>query len=75
AITAQEIVAELGSHGLHVDWVADGREGLVRAASGDYDVITLDRMLPGLDGLAIVTTLRRIGVATPVLMLSALSDV
>ncbi|KAG1396287.1 hypothetical protein G6F59_013834 [Rhizopus arrhizus] len=75
AITAQEIVAELGSHGLHVDWVAEGREGLVRAASGDYDVITLDRMLPGLDGLAIVTTLRRIGVATPVLMLSALSDV
>ncbi len=75
AITAQEIVAELGSHGLHVDWVADGREGLVRAVSGDYDVITLDRMLPGLDGLAIVTTLRRIGVATPVLMLSALSDV
>lgn len=75
AITAQEIVAELGSHGLYVDWVADGREGLVRAASGDYDVITLDRMLPGLDGLAIVTTLRRIGVATPVLMLSALSDV
>lgn len=75
AITAQEIVAELGSHGLHADWVADGREGLVRAASGDYDVITLDRMLPGLDGLAIVTTLRRIGVATPVLMLSALSDV
>ncbi|CCP12742.1 Response regulator mprA [Stenotrophomonas maltophilia SKK35] len=75
AITAQEIVAELGSHGLQVDWVADGREGLVRAASGDYDVITLDRMLPGLDGLAIVTTLRRIGIATPVLMLSALSDV
>ncbi|MGE6332683.1 response regulator transcription factor [Stenotrophomonas sp. NPDC077659] len=75
AITAQEIVAELGNHGLQVDWVADGREGLVHAASGDYDAITLDRMLPGLDGLAIVTTLRRIGVQTPVLMLSALSDV
>lgn len=75
AITAQEIVAELGNHGLQVDWVVDGREGLVRAASGDYDAITLDRMLPGLDGLAIVTTLRRIGVQTPVLMLSALSDV
>ncbi|HAI46737.1 MAG TPA: DNA-binding response regulator [Stenotrophomonas sp.] len=71
AITAQEIVAELGNHGLQVDWVADGREGLVRAASGDYDAITLDRMLPGLDGLAIVTTLRRIGVQTPVLMLTA----
>ncbi|MQT72104.1 response regulator, partial [Pseudomonas sp. FSL R10-0071] len=40
-----------------------------------YDLITLDRMLPGLDGLAIVTTLRTIGVSTPILMISALSDV
>ncbi|HEX4480146.1 MAG TPA: response regulator transcription factor, partial [Rudaea sp.] len=40
-----------------------------------YDAITLDRMLPGLDGLALVTELRRAGVETPVLMISALSDV
>ena len=53
----------------------NGREGLVRAVSGDYDLITLDRMLPELDGLAIVTTLRTIGVSTPILMISALSDV
>ncbi|MFF7708918.1 winged helix-turn-helix domain-containing protein [Pseudomonas sp. NPDC007930] len=75
AVTAKEIVAELTNHGLEVDWVDNGREGLVKAVSGDYDVITLDRMLPELDGLAIVTTLRTIGVSTPVLMISALSDV
>ncbi|AMB85048.1 two-component system response regulator [Pseudomonas agarici] len=75
AVTAKEIMAELSSHGLEVDWVDNGREGLARALSGDYDLITLDRMLPGLDGLAIVTSLRTIGVATPILMISALSDV
>ena len=58
AVTAREIVAELSSHGLDVDWVDNGREGLARAVSGNYDLITLDRMLPELDGLAIVTTLR-----------------
>lgn len=73
--TAQEIAAELTSHGFEVDTVADGREGLVKAVSGDYDLITLDRMLPGLDGLAIVTVMRSTGVETPVLMISALSDV
>ena len=59
AVTAREIVAELSSHGLDVDWVDNGREGLERAVSGNYDLITLDRMLPELDGLAIVTTLLR----------------
>ncbi|RMM55409.1 hypothetical protein ALQ77_00087 [Pseudomonas corrugata] len=75
AVTAREIVAELTRNGLNVDWVDNGREGLERAVSGDYDLITLDRMLPELDGLVIVTTLRTMGVATPILMISALSDV
>ncbi|WP_347905733.1 response regulator transcription factor [Pseudomonas purpurea] len=75
AVTAREIVTELTRNGLDVDWIANGREGLARAASGDYDLITLDRMLPELDGLAIVTTLRTLGVHTPILMISALSDV
>jgi len=75
AVTAREIVAELTRNGLDVDWVDNGREGLERAVSGDYDLITLDRMLPELDGLVIVTTLRTMGVATPILMISALSDV
>jgi two-component system OmpR family response regulator len=74
-VTAREIAAELRSRGNEVDWVGDGAAGLRRASSGAYDAITLDRMLPGLDGLAVVTALREAGVGTPVLMISALSDV
>jgi two-component system OmpR family response regulator len=75
AITAREIVAELRHRGNEVDWIDNGRDGLQRAVDGAYDAITLDRMLPGLDGLALVTALREAGVQTPVLMISALSDV
>src|ERR1700744_1025480 len=74
-ITANEIVGELKSRGFTVDWVANGRDGMARAISEDYDVITLHRMLPGVDGLTILTTMRSIGIQTPVLMLSALGDV
>lgn len=73
--TAQEIVDELSNHGFQVDWASDGRTGLDRALSGDYDLITLDRMLPFVDGLAIVTAIRAKNIDTPVLMISALSDV
>jgi len=75
AVTAREIVSELSAGGNEVEHVADGREGLHRAIGGGYDAITLDRMLPGLDGLTLVTELRRAGIDTPVLMISALSDV
>ena len=74
-IAARSIVDELGRRGFAVHWIDNGKEGVARALSDDYDVITLDRMLPGMDGLTIVTTMRGIGVATPVLMLSALGDV
>ncbi|WP_049622190.1 response regulator transcription factor [Frateuria defendens] len=74
-VTAREIVTELGAHAIRADWVADGRAGLERAAGGGYDLITLDRMLPGLDGIGVVAALRRMQVDTPVLMISALSDV
>lgn len=74
-VTAEEIATELRSHGFAVDLAADGREGLALAQRGHYDAITLDRMLPGLDGLALVATLRGQGITTPVLMISALSDV
>ncbi|MDR3386323.1 MAG: response regulator transcription factor [Rudaea sp.] len=74
-VTAREIVAELKAHGNEVEHIGDGQIGLDKAMSGTYDAITLDRMLPGLDGLAIVTELRRAGIDTPVLMISALSDV
>ena len=74
-VTAREIVAELTRRGLAVDWAENGRVGFERARDGDYDAITLDRMLPELDGLVLVTRLREAGVQTPVLMISALSDV
>ena len=73
--TGREIKARLVEHGFQVDWTRDGAEGLSRAVEGRYHVITLDRMLPGLDGLAVVKALRAAGVATPVLMISALGDV
>ena len=75
AVTAGEIVAELQIHGNQVDYVSSGSEGLQRALTGNYDVITLDRLLPELDGLTLVKRLREAGVRTPVLMISALSDV
>jgi two-component system, OmpR family, response regulator len=73
--TAREIMDELGSHGFDVEWASDGRAGLERALSGRYDLITLDRMLPSMDGLTVVSELRAQHVDTPVLMISALSDV
>lgn len=65
----------LAEAGAVVDQTADGRDGLLQAASGDYDVLVVDRMLPGLDGLGIVRTLRASGNTTPVLFLSALGEV
>ena len=73
--TAAYLVKGLKEQDLNVDHVADGREGLIRATAGGYDLIILDRMLPNLDGLSILKTLRASGDATPVLILSALSDV
>ena len=72
--TAREIEAALQDHGFDVTHVDNGRDGLVRAISDNFDVIVLDRMLPGtLDGLGMLTALRASGIATPVLILSALS--
>ncbi|MFM0336909.1 response regulator transcription factor [Paraburkholderia fungorum] len=74
-ITARDIAVELRKRGFSVDWVNNGREGIARAMSDEYDIITLDRMLPGVDGLTIVTAMRSVGAHTPVLMLSAPGDV
>jgi DNA-binding response OmpR family regulator len=73
--TADEIVAELTAHAFQVDRADTGSEGLELALSGTYDVITLDRMLPDIDGLNVVGALRAQRIHTPVLMISALSDV
>ena len=73
--TAQEIISELTGAGFDVEWVADGREGLMRAVSEPFAAITLDRMLPNVDGLTIAQVMRQAGIDTPILMVSALSDV
>jgi two-component system, OmpR family, response regulator len=72
---AGHVAKGLREGGHLVDRMADGREGLLAAADERYDVIILDRMLPGVDGLKILQTLRATGDATPVLILSALGAV
>jgi len=73
--TAREIAAELAGHGHDVTIAADGAAGLERATREGFDAITLDRMLPAVDGLEVVRILRERRITTPVLMISALSDV
>ncbi len=65
----------LSESGYTVDVAHDGKEGLLMAATGSHDVLIVDRMLPGLDGLSLVRTLRATGNRTPVLFLSALGEV
>lgn len=72
ADTAAYVADGLREHGHAVDHVADGREGLSLAADERYELLIVDRMLPGIDGLAIVETVRAAGVRTPVLFLSTL---
>jgi two-component system, OmpR family, response regulator len=65
----------LKESGHNVDVAHTGKEGLLLAAGGDYDVLVVDRMLPELDGLNLVKTLRATGNQIPVLFVSALGDV
>lgn len=58
-----------------VDHALDGRDGLMLAAGERYDVMILDRMLPSVDGLAILRTIRTSGVSTPVLLLTAIGGI
>jgi two-component system OmpR family response regulator len=73
--TADQLVDELSSHGYEVDLAVNGPDGFERGRSADYAVMTIDRMLPGLDGLAVIRRLREAGVATPALILSALGEI
>lgn len=72
---AQFIADGLTQAGHNVDRARDGRDGLFLAMEEKYDVLVLDRMLPKIDGLTIVQTLRASGNATPALILSALAKV
>jgi two-component system, OmpR family, response regulator len=74
--SAAEYVAKgLRESGHCVDHAADGAEGLTLALGSAYDVIVADRMLPHMDGLAVVQALRAQGLTTPILILSALAKV
>ena len=74
-VTADAIARELAGNGHETEVVHDGAQAIERATSCSFDAITMDRMLPLLDGLAVVQQLREAGILTPVLMISALSDV
>ncbi|HDZ83505.1 MAG TPA: response regulator transcription factor [Roseobacter sp.] len=65
----------LREEGHSVDLIANGADGLVQATVGSYDVMVIDRMLPGLDGMSIVKTLRATKNLTPVLFLTSLGGV
>jgi len=72
---ASYLVKGLAESGHVTDHTTDGEIGLRLARSGDYDVLVVDRMLPGRDGLSLIAALRREGVHTPTLILSALGAV
>lgn len=73
--TAAYVANGLREEGHLVEAVTDGSEGLFRATSETFDLIILDRMVPALDGLSALKALRAAGIATPVLILSALASV
>jgi two-component system OmpR family response regulator len=73
--TAGQIVEQLTTGGYQVDLAANGSEALSRGVAGDNAVITIDRMLPDIDGIAVMRQLRDDGIAAPVLIISALGEV
>jgi two-component system, OmpR family, response regulator len=73
--TADYVARGLREQGHAVDHAPDGREGLFRAGEAPYDVLIIDRMLPGIDGLSTVRILREAEMRTPVLFLTALGGV
>lgn len=73
--TAVQVQRALTDLGWVCDVAADGERGLARASTDTYDVLVVDRMLPGRDGIGVVTALRASGVLTPVLFLTALGEV
>ncbi len=75
ASTAAYAAKGLTEAGHVVDVVENGKEGMVQSIQTPYDVMVVDRMLPGMDGLSIVKALRASGNKTPVLFLTAVSGV
>ena len=75
ADVATYIAKGLSEAGHTVDLAHDGKSGLGLATTEDYDVMIIDRMLPGVDGLSIVKSVRAADIHTPILILSALGEV
>jgi len=73
--TAGQLVDALTTSGYRVDLAASGTEALTRGTAGDYAVITIDRMLPDIDGISVMRRLRDDGVEAPVLIISALGEI
>ncbi|MDD2877274.1 MAG: response regulator transcription factor [Acidiphilium sp.] len=73
--TADLVRAGLAPEGHEIAVAGDGRTGLLRAGSEAWDMIIVDRMLPGLDGLGLLRMLRGAGITTPALFLTALGGV
>jgi two-component system, OmpR family, response regulator len=73
--TAEQLVESLTTNGYHVDLAVNGSDGLSRGRTCEYAVMTIDRMLPGIDGIAVIRRLRDGGVTTPALIISALGEV
>ena len=72
---AEAVVDYLEYHHYEVDWANNGIDALERARMGTYDVLILDIMMPGMDGLTVLRTLRGEGNATPVLLLTAKGEI
>jgi two-component system, OmpR family, response regulator len=73
--TARQLLDFLGTHRYCADLALNGDDGLRLGHSNDYAVMTIDRMLPGIDGLSIIRRLRDAGIVTPALIISALGEV
>lgn len=73
--TAAYVTKGLRESGQSVERTRDGRDGLFQATHGDFSLLILDRMLPGLDGLALLKAARAAGITTPILMLTAMGAI
>ncbi len=71
---ADYILSGLTEEGFTVDRADNGRDGLFLATDSQFDLVVLDRMLPGMDGLALLKAMRAAEMTTPVIMLSALAS-
>jgi len=73
--TAGQLLESLSTNGYQVDLAVNGNDALMRGRSVDYAVMTIDRMLPDLDGIAVMQRLKEHGIVTPVLIISALGEI